>query len=276
MVFCSWMLRGANRMPGILYIFLRGKGMVKPCTTLLLTSEVRSFGVSKAPLWFLKPRASLTFFAWLNSWISLRGLLEPSFNSFSKQGQFGWRCSKDCVVFSVLERKWEQLPTSDLVHMPLWSGTAWKLWMSHDRGGWSLILQSYECMWMHIWILRGCCSIWCLYLGTKILYCCPAIVTWGSMANMGDSAMWWNSSQWILWLLRPLAASREMRWIWCKHAPDGCSTDHLKWQTLCCMINKWGQHGWCSLMLIAFAWGLLRMRVEVFIRFGSIWIPTRG
>ncbi len=167
--------------------------------------------------------------------------------------------------------------TSNRVHMPLWSGSVWKLWMFHDRGGWSLILQYYECMWMHIWILGSWYSIRCLYLGTKVLYCCPAIATLGSMANMGTVQCGETvNPQGIMWLVHPLAASWEMRWIWHKHAPNGCSTDHLKWQTLCCMIDKWGQHGWYSWMLIDFAWDLLRTRVEVFIWFGSIWIYLQG
>ena len=36
--------------------------------------------------------------------------------------------------------------TSNQVHMSLWIVTAQKLWMSHDRGGWGLILQCYACM----------------------------------------------------------------------------------------------------------------------------------
>jgi hypothetical protein len=52
-----------------------------------------------------------------------------------------------------------------IVHMSLWIVTARKLWMSHDRGGWDLILQCYECMLMHIWILGCRFSIRCLWYG---------------------------------------------------------------------------------------------------------------
>ena len=58
--------------------------------------------------------------------------------------------------------------TSNQVHKPLWSVTAQKLWISCNRGDWSLVLQCYECMLMHIWIIGSWCSIRCLILGIKL------------------------------------------------------------------------------------------------------------
>jgi hypothetical protein len=54
-------------------------------------------------------------------------------------------------------------------------------------------------MLMQIWIL----GIWC------------------SNQLLSPSNPWW-----ILWLVRHLSGPQEVRWIWCKHAPDECSTDH--------------------------------------------------
>ncbi len=43
-----------------------------------------------------------------------------------------------------------------------------RLWMSQDRGDWSLILQCYDCMLIHIWILSCWCSVRCLWHGLNI------------------------------------------------------------------------------------------------------------
>ena len=69
-----------------------------------------------------------------------------------------------------------------IVHMSLWIVTARKLWMSHDRGGWGLILQCYECMLMHIWILGCRFSIRCLWYGLNSWECLvgsPKGTFWG-------------------------------------------------------------------------------------------------
>ncbi len=62
----------------------------------------------------------------------------------------------------------------------------------------------------------------CLYLGTKILYCCPAVTTWVSMAmaTLSDSDMctvqtclWWVQ-HWSSEMINPTLHGRQMRSIW--------------------------------------------------------------
>jgi hypothetical protein len=185
-----------------------------------------------------------------------------------------WMDHRGSVIFSVLERKWEQLLTACICHYEVeLPGSYGCLMIGEDEASSYNAMSVCECTFEYSGVgVQSDAYIWVQ------IYCIAALpsrlkVVWQIWVTLrcGETVC----PQWILWLVCPLAALRGMRWIWCKHAPDRYSTDHLKWQTQRCMIDKWGQHGWYSWMLIVFAWDLLRARVEVFIRFGSMSIPTR-